>query len=130
MIKEIYLINTKRLAENLAKDNVTDDVAVKNIIVLTILFGAIYEFPIYFQPNEIGEGGWRSFYSFVSWLSAGIIHFIGIKACYSTSRKNGVTNFFKSFFTLALPVTINVSIIFTVLFVQKFPDSHRRPSKS
>lgn len=120
MIKDIYLFNTKRLAENLAKNEISDAVAVKNIIILTIIFGAVYEFPIYFKPNEIGEDSWRYFYTFFNWICTGVIHVIGINICYSTSKSHKVSNFFKSFFSLSLPVTINVSIIYTILFILSF----------
>lgn len=116
MIKDIYFLNTRELARKLANGEIYDDTAIKNILALTIIFGAIYQFPIHVEPLEPGEEIWNSLYSTISWIVSAIISYFGIRTCYSTAKKHNVNNFLKTFSTLALPVSVNITLIFLLLF--------------
>jgi hypothetical protein len=112
MLKDIYFFDSAKLAEMLGNGSVSDILALKHLIVVTIIFGTGYIIPV--EMVIVGadydySGG--LIYSVGDWVLNAIISYYGLWMIYQANAKGDNKDFFKRFTALSLPVTIRLIVI-------------------
>ena len=114
MIKNIYFINAKKLAEELNKNNISDSVSLNHFAIFIAIFSFSYQIPIKFEFSD-GTNNGSFFATIFVWLLSVIINYFGVWLVYQKNAKGDNKDFFKRFCSLSLPVSVRLGISFLVV---------------
>jgi hypothetical protein len=116
-IRDIYFIRADQMAEDFREGRIDEAIALKNMIAGLILFGLGYQVPISIGFEEIGNSNSKFLLDLLEYIFAAVIVYYGVWLAYQANGKGDGEGFFLRFTALSLPIGIQVTIVFFVLYM-------------
>ena len=114
MFRNIIFFRYKLLSEQLRNDDVDEFLAVKYMIIGTVIAGGAISIPIEFVPGFFQYTKENFALSIFEFLVAAIINIVGIWYLYHANCQGDGKDFFKRIICLNLPVLLSVVIIYGI----------------
>ena len=111
-IADIYFYNAMGLAAELKDGTVSEFRALKHLIASIILGGIGFDVPVSVNLKEAASGFWHSIGYLAVFIITGIISYYGVLLTYQVNSKGDGKDYFLRFSALALPVGIQLVILF------------------
>jgi len=118
-LNDIYFYNANELAIKLNNNEISEYTAIKHLIVSLILGGLTLKIPIVI-PFEIvttlsDKGLYGIIVQMVTFILIGVTTFFGVMISYQVNQKGDGKDYFLRFASLALPITIQLVVLFLII---------------
>ena len=114
MLKNIIFLKYKLLSEQLRRDEVDESLAVKYLILSTIISGSVISIPIEIIPDLTEYVKANLILSVLKFIIAAIINVFGIWFLYDANNRGDGKDFFKRIVCLTFPVSLFVLLAYGI----------------
>lgn len=109
MIRDLYVIDARKLAEDLRDGKVSEDLAFKHLLGYSILFASQLSIPVALATDEGGDiAFWLQAIIFLCYAG---IQYWGMNLLYRTNKAGDGAQFFTRWAALSLPVGVQIALI-------------------
>lgn len=112
LFREVYFFKADALASQIRIRAVTETIALKHLIVSSMLFGIGYEIPLSVGFSDSDLPLYDYLAKIVLFVLSAAIAYYGIWLCYQTNTKGDGKDFFLRFVALSLPVGLQLAVLF------------------
>ncbi len=116
-LRDIYFYNAHALASELRAGTISETRAIKHLVASVILGGIGFEVPITGEFCSEGTGGSGVLSVIIVFVVAGVISYYGIWLAQQVNTKGDGKDFFLRFSVLALPIGVQLMVLFVLLGV-------------
>ena len=116
MFEDLYFIDVRKTVDLILENRLTDAIALKYLVTISILFGALIQVPIDYEESD---GGIITVVLAISAFALkGFVSYKGVIACKAANDSADGLNFFRRFIVLSVPVGVAVAVAVDVTTVR------------
>ena len=113
MFKDLYFIDVRKTVDLIVENKLTDAIALKYLITISVLFGALIQVPIDYEESD---GGIISVaLAIAAFALKGFVSYKGVIACKAANDLADGLYFFRRFIVLSVPVGVSMTIVYIVV---------------
>lgn len=113
MIEDLFFINSKALADKLHKDDISEELAFKHLLLYSMLFASAMTYPIVVSCTQ--SDTFSFWYQIANFFAFALLQFWGMSWLYRTNKQGDGKAFFLRWAALSLPVGLQVWLISLLL---------------
>ena len=113
MFEDLYLLDVRKAIDLILENRLTDAIALKYLVTISILFGALIQVPIDYE--ESGGGIITVVLAIAAFTLKGFVSYKGVIVCKAANDSVDGLNFFRRFIVLSVPVGVSLTIIYIVV---------------
>ena len=117
VFRDVYFFSADALASQIRSGEITEIVALKHLIVGSMMFGIGYEIPLSVGFSEEELPLYDYALQVVLFLLSAVIIYYGTWLSYQTNMKGDGQDFFLRFIALSLPIGLQLAVVFCVVAI-------------
>ena len=113
MFKDLYFIDVRKTVALIVEDKLTDAIALKYLVTISVLFGALIQVPVEYEKSE--GGIITVIFAIAAFALKGFVSYKGIIECKAANDLADGLSFFRRFIVLSVPVGVSLTIVYIVV---------------